>query len=156
MRCCGISTRRLPAVRERPLHSMFLGGGTPSLFSPSAIARLLEHVRAPARVCRRDGSHARGQPGHHRARQFSEYRAAGVTRVSLGAQSFDARQLKLLGRIHSADETRRAAEELHAAGLTNFNLDLMYALPGQTSPTMRGADLRRRSRSNPRTFRITS
>jgi len=59
------------------------------------------------------------------------YRAAGVNRVSLGAQSFDANQLKALGRIHSPDETVRAAEELHAAGLSNFNLDLMYALPGQ-------------------------
>ena len=55
-----------------------------------------------------------------------------MTRVSLGAQSFDARQLTRSGRIHSADETRRAAEELHAAGLSNFNLDLMYALPDQT------------------------
>jgi oxygen-independent coproporphyrinogen-3 oxidase len=71
-------------------------------------------------------------PGTIERGKFAEYRAAGVTRVSLGAQSFDARQLKLLGRIHSADETRRAAEELHAAGLSNFNLDLMYALPGQT------------------------
>ena len=62
----------------------------------------------------------------------------GVTRVSLGAQSFDERQLKLLGRIHSADETRRAAEELHAAGLSNFNLDLMYALPGQTAERSAG------------------
>jgi oxygen-independent coproporphyrinogen-3 oxidase len=72
-------------------------------------------------------------PGTIERGRFAEYRAAGVTRVSLGAQSFDARQLKLLGRIHSADETRRAAEELHAAGLTNFNLDLMYALPGQSA-----------------------
>src|SRR6202012_206648 len=59
------------------------------------------------------------------------YRAAGVNRISLGAQSFDARQLEALGRIHSPEETRRAAEELHAAGIDNFNLDLMYALPGQ-------------------------
>ena len=72
-------------------------------------------------------------PGTIERGKFAEYRAAGVTRVSLGAQSFDARQLKMLGRIHSADETRRAAEELHAAGLSNFNLDLMYALPGQTA-----------------------
>jgi oxygen-independent coproporphyrinogen-3 oxidase len=72
-------------------------------------------------------------PGTIERGRFSEYRAAGITRVSLGAQSFDARQLKTLGRIHSADETRRAAEELHAAGLANFNLDLMYALPDQTA-----------------------
>ncbi|HEY0341425.1 MAG TPA: radical SAM family heme chaperone HemW, partial [Steroidobacteraceae bacterium] len=63
--------------------------------------------------------------------RFGDYRAAGLTRVSLGAQSFDSERLKTLGRIHSPDETRRAASELHAAGLDNFNLDLMYALPGQ-------------------------
>ncbi|MGH8211374.1 MAG: radical SAM family heme chaperone HemW, partial [Steroidobacteraceae bacterium] len=62
---------------------------------------------------------------------FREYRAAGLTRVSLGAQTFDPQRLEALGRIHSPDETRRAATELHAAGLDNFNLDLMYALPGQ-------------------------
>ena len=70
-------------------------------------------------------------PGAIERGKFGEYRAAGLTRVSLGAQSFDPRRLEVLGRIHSPDETRRAAEELHAAGLDNFNLDLMYALPGQ-------------------------
>jgi oxygen-independent coproporphyrinogen-3 oxidase len=70
-------------------------------------------------------------PGAIEHGRFGEYRAAGLTRVSLGAQSFDERRLELLGRIHSPDETRRAAAELHAAGLDNFNLDLMYALPGQ-------------------------
>ncbi len=70
-------------------------------------------------------------PGTIERGRFAEYRAAGVTRVSLGAQTFDAAILKALGRIHSSDETRRAAAELHAAGLANFNLDLMYALPGQ-------------------------
>ena len=70
-------------------------------------------------------------PGTIERGAFAEYRAAGVTRVSLGAQSFDAGILKTLGRIHSPSETRRAAEELHAAGLANFNLDLMYALPRQ-------------------------
>jgi oxygen-independent coproporphyrinogen-3 oxidase len=70
-------------------------------------------------------------PGAIERGKFGEYRAAGLTRVSLGAQSFDPRRLEALGRIHSPDETRRAASELHAAGLDNFNLDLMYALPGQ-------------------------
>src|SRR5206468_3861830 len=70
-------------------------------------------------------------PGAIERGKFAEYRAAGLTRVSLGAQSFDSRRLAALGRIHSPDETRRAAAELHAAGLDNFNLDLMYALPGQ-------------------------
>jgi putative oxygen-independent coproporphyrinogen III oxidase len=120
-------------LQGRPLVSVFLGGGTPSLFSPASIARLLDHARGQLGF---DGGievTLEANPGTIERGRFSEYRAAGITRVSLGAQSFDARQLKLLGRIHSADETRRAAEELHAAGLTNFNLDLMYALPGQTA-----------------------
>jgi oxygen-independent coproporphyrinogen-3 oxidase len=71
-------------------------------------------------------------PGTVERGRFTGYRAVGVNRVSLGAQSFDAHQLEALGRIHSPGETIRAAEELHAAGLSNFNLDLMYALPGQT------------------------
>jgi oxygen-independent coproporphyrinogen-3 oxidase len=128
-------------VAGRPLTSLFFGGGTPSLFSPRALARLIEHARA------RLGFHGdieitlEANPGTIERGRFSEYRAAGISRVSLGAQSFDARQLARLGRIHSADETRRAAEELHAAGLTNFNLDLMYALPDQT-PAEAEADVR--------------
>jgi putative oxygen-independent coproporphyrinogen III oxidase len=124
---------QMPGVAGRPIVSMFLGGGTPSLFSPASIGRLIEHVKSRA------GFASPGieitleaNPGTIERGRFADYKAAGVTRVSLGAQSFDARQLALLGRIHSADETRRAAEELHAAGLANFNLDLMYALPGQT------------------------
>ena len=70
-------------------------------------------------------------PGTIERGRFSEYRAAGINRVSLGAQSFDDVRLAALGRIHSADETRRAAAELHAAGIDNFNIDLMYGLPGQ-------------------------
>ncbi len=124
---------QLPDVEVKPLTSIFLGGGTPSLFSPSAIGRLLENARAQLGFA--DGIEVtlEANPGTIERGKFAEYRGAGVTRVSLGAQSFDPRQLKLLGRIHSADETRRAAEELHAAGLANFNLDLMYALPGQTA-----------------------
>ncbi len=70
-------------------------------------------------------------PGAIERGRFAEYRSAGLTRVSLGAQSFDPRRLEALGRIHSPQETQRAAAELHSAGLDNFNLDLMYALPGQ-------------------------
>jgi putative oxygen-independent coproporphyrinogen III oxidase len=125
---------QLPDVEGRPLVSIFLGGGTPSLFSPAAIGRLIAHARAQAGFAAPDIEITlEANPGTIERGRFAEYRAAGVTRVSLGAQSFDARQLKVLGRIHSADETRRAAEELHAAGLANFNLDLMYALPGQTA-----------------------
>jgi oxygen-independent coproporphyrinogen-3 oxidase len=119
-------------VEGRPLTSIFLGGGTPSLFSPAAIERLLAHARASLGFVEPIEVTLEANPGTIERGRFSEYRAAGISRVSLGAQSFDERQLKRLGRIHSADETRRAAEELHAAGLTNFNLDLMYALPEQT------------------------
>jgi len=124
---------QLPDVERKPLSSIFLGGGTPSLFSPAAIGRLLEHARSQLGFAQGIEITLEANPGTIERGKFAEYRAAGITRVSLGAQSFDSRQLKLLGRIHSADETRRAAEELHAAGLENFNLDLMYALPGQTA-----------------------
>jgi oxygen-independent coproporphyrinogen-3 oxidase len=124
---------QLPDVAGRSLTSIFLGGGTPSLFSPTAIGRLLEHARAQLGFLPEIEITLEANPGTIERGRFAEYRAAGVTRVSLGAQSFDPKQLKRLGRIHSADETRRAAEELHAAGLENFNLDLMYALPDQTA-----------------------
>jgi oxygen-independent coproporphyrinogen-3 oxidase len=124
---------QLPSVEGRALSSIFLGGGTPSLFTPAAIAGFLERVRGQLACLEGLEVTLEANPGTIERGRFSEYRAAGITRVSLGAQSFDARQLARLGRIHSADETRRAAEELHASGLDNFNLDLMYALPDQSS-----------------------
>jgi len=124
---------QLADLDARPLTSIFLGGGTPSLFAPAAIGRVIDHARVRMGFAGEIEITLEANPGTIERGRFAEYRAAGVTRVSLGAQSFDERQLKLLGRIHSADETRRAAEELHAAGLSNFNLDLMYALPGQTA-----------------------
>jgi putative oxygen-independent coproporphyrinogen III oxidase len=120
-----------PEVAGREVQSVFLGGGTPSLFAPQAIARLLENVRGELAVSAGAEVTLEANPGTIERGRFAEYRAAGITRVSLGAQSFDAATLKRLGRIHSPAETRRAAEELHAASLDNFNLDLMYALPGQ-------------------------
>ena len=122
-----------PEVAGRPLVSIFLGGGTPSLFSPESIGRFLAHARDTLGFAGDIEITLEANPGTIERGRFAEYRAAGITRVSLGAQSFDSKQLKTLGRIHSADETRRAAAELHAAGLTNFNLDLMYALPGQSA-----------------------
>jgi oxygen-independent coproporphyrinogen-3 oxidase len=128
-------------VAGRTLTSIFFGGGTPSLFSPAAIGALVEHLRAGLGFVPDIEITLEANPGTIERGRFAEYRAAGVSRVSLGAQSFDERQLKTLGRIHSADETRRAAEELHAAGLSNFNLDLMYALPEQSADDAE-ADLR--------------
>ena len=120
-----------PEVAGREVVSVFLGGGTPSLFSPEAIGRLLEAVRQRLTLAHDAEITLEANPGTIERGAFAGYRAAGVTRVSLGAQSFSHQQLRTLGRIHSPAETRRAAEELHAAGLANFNLDLMYALPGQ-------------------------
>jgi oxygen-independent coproporphyrinogen-3 oxidase len=120
-----------PGVAGREVVSVFLGGGTPSLFSPEAIGRLLEAVRQRLALAADAEITLEANPGTIERGAFAGYRAAGVTRVSLGAQSFAHEQLRALGRIHSPAETRRAAGELHAAGLANFNLDLMYALPGQ-------------------------
>ena len=118
-------------VGGREIISVFLGGGTPSLFSPEAVGQVLAAARRHLAVAADVEVTMEANPGTIERGRFAEYRAAGVNRVSLGAQTFDAQRLEILGRIHSPDETRRAAEELHAAGIDNFNLDLMYALPGQ-------------------------
>jgi putative oxygen-independent coproporphyrinogen III oxidase len=123
-----------PQVEGREVISVFLGGGTPSLFAAEAIGRVLEAAAGQLRLAQDVEVTLEANPGTIERGAFREYRAAGVTRVSLGAQSFDAETLRALGRIHSAAETRRAAEELHAAGIANFNLDLMYALPRQGLP----------------------
>jgi putative oxygen-independent coproporphyrinogen III oxidase len=127
-------TQEAAAVRGRGVLSIFFGGGTPSLFAPQSLAQLLESIGAELMVAADAEITLEANPGTIERGRFADYRAAGVTRVSLGAQSFSDAQLRRLGRIHSAAETRRAVEELHAAGLTNFNLDLMYGLPGQSIP----------------------
>jgi putative oxygen-independent coproporphyrinogen III oxidase len=122
----------MPLLAGRGVETIFFGGGTPSLFSPEDFARLLEALRK--RVAFSDGIEItlEANPGTIERGRFSSYRDAGINRVSLGAQTFAARILERLGRIHSAADTQRAVEELHAAGIGNFNLDLMYALPEQT------------------------
>ncbi|HEV7135324.1 MAG TPA: radical SAM family heme chaperone HemW [Steroidobacteraceae bacterium] len=120
-----------PAIAGREVLSVFLGGGTPSLFSPSGVAQLLDTARRHLALAADLEVTLEANPGTIERGRFAEYRAAGVNRVSLGAQSFDDVCLAALGRIHCAAETRRAAAELHAAGLDNFNIDLMYGLPGQ-------------------------
>jgi oxygen-independent coproporphyrinogen-3 oxidase len=120
-----------PEAAGREVTSIFMGGGTPSLFSPEAIARLLESARGRLALAADLEVTLEANPGTIERGRFAEYRAAGIDRVSLGAQSFDDARLAALGRIHSSEETRRAATELHAAGLDNFNIDLMYGLPGQ-------------------------
>jgi putative oxygen-independent coproporphyrinogen III oxidase len=124
-------TAQCADLAGRQVLSVFLGGGTPSLFSADAIARVLSSARAHLDIAAGAEVTLEANPGTVERGRFAEYRAAGINRVSLGAQSFDAKQLRALGRIHSVAETERAAAELHAAGLSNFNIDLMYALPGQ-------------------------
>ena len=118
-------------VGARRVVSLFLGGGTPSLFAPEAIARLLAALRGRLAIDAAAEITLEANPGTIERGRFADYRAAGITRVSLGAQSFAPLMLERLGRIHSAQDTYAAADELHAAGLHNFNLDLMYALPAQ-------------------------
>lgn len=120
-----------PQVAGRTLTSIFMGGGTPSLFSPEAIGRVLDEARALMGFAPDIEITLEANPGTIERGRFAEYAAVGVNRVSLGAQSFGAQQLSALGRIHAASDTVRGAGELHAAGLDNFNLDLMYGLPHQ-------------------------
>lgn len=121
----------LPNIWGRKIHSIFFGGGTPSLFSADGIDRILTGVRTLTPLMPNAEITLEANPGTVEADKFAGFRAAGVNRVSLGIQSFNPRHLKALGRIHDDSEARRAAE-LAATHFDTFNLDLMYALPGQT------------------------
>lgn len=121
----------LPLIWGRSVHSVFIGGGTPSLFSPDAIDRLLSDVRALLRLEADTEITLEANPGTFEKDRFKAFREAGVTRLSVGVQSFDDRFLQALGRVHSADQARAALEEA-ARHFDTFNIDLMYALPGQT------------------------
>jgi putative oxygen-independent coproporphyrinogen III oxidase len=129
----------LPSVWGRRISSIFIGGGTPSLFSPEAIDLLLAGVRARLQVAPEAEITLEANPGTVEAGRFQGFRDAGVNRISVGVQSFDDRMLGALGRIHGAKEARAAVETALAA-IGNVNLDLMYALPGQTME-MAQADL---------------
>jgi oxygen-independent coproporphyrinogen-3 oxidase len=126
----------LPSVWGRRVHSIFIGGGTPSLFSARAIDELLAGIRSRLQVEPDAEITLEANPGTVETGRFRGYRAAGVNRVSLGVQSFDEAMLKALGRIHSADEARRAIG-LALDTFGNVNIDLMYALPGQTAAMAR-------------------
>jgi len=121
----------LPDIWGRRIHSVFFGGGTPSLFSAEGIDRILTGVRTLTQLLPGAEITLEANPGTVESARFKGFREAGVTRVSLGIQSFDPRHLQALGRIHNDTEARRAAE-LAATHFDTFNLDLMFALPGQT------------------------
>jgi oxygen-independent coproporphyrinogen-3 oxidase len=123
--------RALPDIWGRSIHTVFLGGGTPSLFSAEGIDRILSGVRTLTQLIPGAEITLEANPGTVEAAKFAGFREAGVTRVSLGIQSFNPRHLQALGRIHDDNEARRAAE-LAATHFDTFNLDLMFALPGQT------------------------
>jgi oxygen-independent coproporphyrinogen-3 oxidase len=121
----------LPLIWGRSVHSIFIGGGTPSLFSPEAIDRLLGDVRALLRLDADAEITLEANPGTFEKDRFRAFRQAGVTRLSIGVQSFNDDHLKALGRVHDRAQAIAAVEEA-AMAFDTFNLDIMYALPGQT------------------------
>ena len=118
-------------AEQRPLFSIFMGGGTPSLFSASQVQRILDGVRANFELQTDIEITMEANPGTVECDAPAGYRDAGVNRISVGAQSFSDASLQVLGRIHSAADIERAVNDIRDAGFDDFNIDLMYALPGQ-------------------------
>lgn len=125
----------LPLIWGRTVHSIFIGGGTPSLFSPHGIDRLLGAIRARVRLQAGCEVTLEANPGTFEKDRFRAFRSAGVTRLSVGVQSFDNAHLKALGRVHDGAQAIAAVEEA-AHAFDTFNLDIMYALPGQSMESL--------------------
>jgi putative oxygen-independent coproporphyrinogen III oxidase len=130
----------LEFVAARTLASIFIGGGTPSLFPARAVERLLTGVRERVAAAPDAEITLEANPGSAEAARFRGYHAAGVNRLSIGVQSFEEASLRALGRVHDAREAHAAVQAAREAGFTNINIDLMHGLPGQ-SPAMAMADL---------------
>jgi oxygen-independent coproporphyrinogen-3 oxidase len=122
--------RELPLVQGRAIETIFLGGGTPSLFSGVAIASLLDGLRAEAPIAAGAEITLEANPGAVDVARFAAFREAGINRLSIGIQSFRNEQLRALGRVHDSAQAEAAVAAARAAGFTNVNLDLMYGLPG--------------------------
>ncbi len=122
----------LPRMWGRRISSVFIGGGTPSIFSPESIARLLSGLRARLSLTPGLEITMEANPGTAESGRFSGYRAAGVNRLSIGVQSFNDHLLERIGRIHGRREAIQAVEMAYGAGFDAVNLDLMFGLPGQT------------------------
>ncbi|CAA9891189.1 putative oxidoreductase [Candidatus Methylobacter favarea] len=125
---------------SRSIHSIFIGGGTPSLFSPESLSRLLQGVKHLVALKDNLEITLEANPGTFESHKFSEFKSVGINRLSIGIQSFSDNLLKKLGRVHSASEAILAAEIAHQSGFENFNLDLMFGLPG-ASPDSSQADI---------------
>jgi putative oxygen-independent coproporphyrinogen III oxidase len=121
----------LPLIWGRKIYSIFIGGGTPSLMSARGLDRLLSDIRTLLPLDHAVEITMEANPGTFEAEKFKSYRDSGINRLSIGIQSFNARHLQALGRIHDGDEAHRAVD-IAKANFDNFNLDLMYALPSQT------------------------
>lgn len=122
----------LPRVLDRPIRSIFIGGGTPSLFSPETLDQLLSWVQSHLPLISPIEITLEANPGTVEQGRFTEFRALGLNRLSLGIQSFNDNALKRLGRIHGARESHQAVVTAYNAGFDNINLDLMFGLPEQT------------------------
>ena len=132
----------LPLAQGRPLVSIFFGGGTPSLFAPEQIARILDGVAQRLAFAPNIEITLETNPGTVEHGPFAGYRNAGVNRISFGVQSFDDDALQRIGRIHDAQQAERAVKSAQDAGIENLNLDLMYALPQQTlAQALRDVDI---------------
>ena len=119
-------------IQERKVDTLFIGGGTPSLFSVQSIERLMQGLRDSIDLCSELEATMEANPGSAEADKFQGFRQAGINRLSLGVQSFQDEQLQALGRIHTADEAHAAIEMIRSSGFNNFNIDLMHGLPAQT------------------------
>ncbi len=127
------AVQSLPAIWGRRVMSVFIGGGTPSLFSATSLDRLFSGLRSHFNFSPHAEITLEANPNSVEYARFQEYRAIGINRLSIGIQSFNGHMLKQLGRVHTADEAVKAAETAHRAGFSGaFNLDLMFGLPGQT------------------------
>lgn len=122
----------LPAIWGRPVNSIFIGGGTPSLFSPEALNRLLQALQARLNFYPDIEITLEANPGTAEAGRFREFRESGINRLSIGVQSFNDEHLKKLGRIHDSHEAAAAIGMAKEAGFEDMNIDIMYGLPGQT------------------------
>jgi len=129
---------QLENVWGRNIQSIFIGGGTPSLFSPEALNRLLSNVRARLNFPPSIEITLEANPGTVEQAKFNEFHALGINRISIGAQSFNNKHLEQLGRIHDAREAIKAVETAHKAGFKQINIDLMYGLPGQSAGEAKG------------------